>query len=76
MFTRLSDMRYNKYGNEIYKLVQAGSDRIYEYRTSYTYNDRGQLSAKKVAYAMDGRPIGTQKYPVIDTVEKTLWKEV
>lgn len=23
-----------------------------------------------------GRPIGTQKYPVIDTVEKTLWKEV
>ena len=54
IFSRLTVVLYNKYGDEIYKLVQAGNDRIYEYRTSYTYNDRGQLSSKKVAYAMDG----------------------
>ena len=53
-FSRLTVVLYNKYGDEIYKLVQAGSDRIYEYRTSYTYDDQGQLSTKKVAYAMDG----------------------
>lgn len=53
-FSRLTVVLYNKYGDEIYKLVQAGSDRIYEYRTSYTYDDQGRLSSKKVAYAMDG----------------------
>lgn len=53
-FSRLTVVLYNKYGDEIYKLVQAGSDRIYEYRTSYTYDEQGRLSSKKVAYAMDG----------------------
>ena len=55
-FSRLTIVLYNKYGDEIYKLIQAGSDRIYEYRTIYTYNDMGQLSSKKVSYAMDGEP--------------------
>lgn len=55
-FSRLTVTLYNKYGEEIYKLVQAGSDRIYEYRTGYTYDDEGRLSSKKVAYAMDGEP--------------------
>lgn len=55
-FSRLTVVLYNKYGDEIYKLVQDGSDRVYEYRTGYTYNDKGQLSSKKVAYAMDGEP--------------------
>lgn len=55
-FSRLTVTLYNKYGEETYKLVQAGSDRIYEYRTDYTYDDEGRLSSKKVAYAMDGEP--------------------
>ena len=41
-FSRLTVVLYNKYGDEIYKLVQAGSDRIYEYRTSYTYDEQGR----------------------------------
>ena len=53
-FSRLTVTLYNKYGEETYKLVQAGSDRIYEYRTGYTYDDQGRLSSKKVTYAMDG----------------------
>ena len=53
-FSRLTVTLYNKYGEETYKLVQAGSDRIYEYRTGYTYDEQGRLSSKKVAYAMDG----------------------
>lgn len=55
-FSRLTVTLYNKYGEETYKLVQAGSDRIYEYRTGYTYDEQGRLSSKKVAYAMDGEP--------------------
>ena len=55
-FSRLTVTLYNKYGEETYKLVQAGSDRIYEYRTGYTYDDEGRLSSKKVVYAMDGEP--------------------
>ncbi len=53
-FSRLTVTLYNKYGEETYKLVQAGSDRIYEYRTGYTYDEQGRLSSKKVTYAMDG----------------------
>ena len=40
------------------------------YRSSYV------ISCDVFSTYRDGRPIGTQKYPVIDTVEKILWKEV
>ena len=40
------------------------------------YRSGSVISCDVFSTYRDGRPIGTQKYPVIDTVEKTLWKEV
>ena len=40
------------------------------------YRSGNVISCDVFSTYRDGRPIGTQKYPVIDTVEKTLYKEV
>ena len=40
------------------------------------YRSSNVISCDVFSTYRDGRPIGTQKYPVIDTVEKILWKEV
>ena len=40
------------------------------------YRSGNVISCDVFSTYPDGHSIGTQKYPVIDTVEKTLWKEV
>lgn len=40
------------------------------------YRSTNVISCDVFSTYRDGHPIGTQKYPVIDTVEKILWKEV
>lgn len=40
------------------------------------YRSGNVISCDVFSTYRDGRPIGIPRYPVIDTVEKTLWKEV